>query len=205
MHLMYFYLQHRCSGVLWRPAIEEWKIHYLYTLKKFFFLLFSDPESSSFLGVSRRNQKSKCDLPIGYKTLMKKRNKIVEPKKESEKKYVCDKCAKSYVGRPGLYGHHRTKHSNVPLHSVKFKCEYCGLITKYKQCLLQHIRSKHSEKNVENNYECDICKRIYNVRGSFLNHKRTCGKMPSIICNYCSYKSKYKTTWPTHVFSQHLK
>ncbi|XP_055379947.1 longitudinals lacking protein, isoforms N/O/W/X/Y-like [Condylostylus longicornis] len=53
-------------------------------------------------------------------------------------------------------------------------------------------------------FVCDQCGKPYKIKGSLKRHKiYECGVVPSLQCNYCTHRSKYKSDLKKHVLQKH--
>ncbi|XP_050324040.1 longitudinals lacking protein, isoforms A/B/D/L-like isoform X3 [Bactrocera neohumeralis] len=77
-----------------------------------------------------------------------------------------------------------------------------------KQLLpLMHCPTKILVPNaneVQLQYVCNLCGKSYKIKGSLKRHKRyECGVAPTVACQFCPHKCKYKSDLRKHVSQKH--
>ena len=124
--------------------------------------------------------------------------------KNTERKYNCEECGRSYVMLCSLRTHIRERHSDFkPVKNLC--CELCGKRFRHKKYLELHMYSHSSEKNVRKHmkglvtsshltlyfffffqFECDICHRKYKSSDILRHHVRMVHKnLPRVTCDIC--------------------
>ncbi|XP_033210159.1 zinc finger protein 254-like isoform X2 [Belonocnema kinseyi] len=131
--------------------------------------------------------------------------KIQESNMKSEKKYKCEKCARSYKKKNGLNRHKKFECDVIP----QFGCIFCGKRFKRKNQMNTHVRLVHLKSNAQQSksrYNCDKCSRSYTWLNALNRHKNSeHGRIkPQFICDYCGYKTTQKFGLSIHVSKYHL-
>ncbi|XP_033209041.1 zinc finger and SCAN domain-containing protein 16-like [Belonocnema kinseyi] len=132
--------------------------------------------------------------------------KIQEPEPDPEKKYKCEKCARTYKHRGSLFGHRKFECGVIP----QFKCKFCDKRFKQKISVNRHIGLVHEKKNSKKSelkHKCDQCSRSYAWLDSLNRHKRSehSTVKPQFTCDYCGFKTNHKCYLPAHMSIRHLK
>lgn len=98
-------------------------------------------------------------------------SQIQESTNEAENKYECDKCDRTYAGKPSLLLHQRQKHETY----FQFKCDFCSFTAKHGSDLLSHVNSEHLANcdKPREKYKCKVCGNNYSRKQSLLFHKTT--------------------------------
>ncbi|XP_033231852.1 zinc finger protein 680-like [Belonocnema kinseyi] len=137
----------------------------------------------------------------------RRKRKIQDSKEEPEKKYKCEKCARTYKQNRNLIGHQKFECDVIP----KFKCKFCDKRFKQKGQMNTHVKRVHhktSSKTSALTHKCDKCSRSYAWFHDLTRHKRFKhgGVIPQFLfCEICGYKTNRKSTLTTHMSSRHLK
>lgn len=147
------------------------------------------------------------DNILGVRKLpVQKKQKIQKSKQILERKYKCDKCARSYTRKEALFRHKTFECGVLP----QFKCEFCGKKFTRKCNMNTHINDLHlkpyfNSSRVE--YNCDKCSRSYNWISNLNRHKRAehAPDKREFICESCGFKAKEKSNLSKHILSRHLK
>ncbi|XP_033231841.1 zinc finger protein 723-like [Belonocnema kinseyi] len=126
---------------------------------------------------------------------------IQELKQEPQKKYRCEKCARSYRQK-NMLNRHKKFECGV---TAQFTCKFCDKQFKRKSNVNRHIRQVH-QKTVFS-YTCNICSKNYHSVNGLNQHKRFKHAVvkPQFTCDFCGYKSNHKNNLSKHIFSRHLQ
>lgn len=125
---------------------------------------------------------------------------------KQEKKYACEKCARTYTQKHNLTVHQKFECGVMP----QFECQFCGKRFKQKHHMNTHIGRVHQPTNSntpQERYNCDECSRSYSYSGGLSLHKRLKHSevKPQFICNYCGYKTNLKYNLSKHITLRHLR
>ncbi|XP_033231767.1 zinc finger protein 681-like [Belonocnema kinseyi] len=125
---------------------------------------------------------------------------------ETEIKYKCKKCARSYKDNRHLT-FHRKYECDV---TRQFTCNFCGKLFKRKAHMNAHVDMVHlksNSKRTKAKYTCNYCTRSYKYLRSLNRHKREvhAGIKRQFICDYCGHIASQKNNLGTHINSRHLK
>lgn len=74
-------------------------------------------------------------------------------------------------------------------------CKLCGLYTVSKTCLIEHVRSQHTEVTI---YECDQCEYSHYIRDRYNRHHRY-HSMNQIQCKMCEFQTIYRWNLERHM------
>lgn len=132
----------------------------------------------------------------------KRKQRIEDTKRE--KKYKCEKCARSYRQKGTLNIHQKYECDVQP----QFECKFCGKRFKQKSYINSHINRVHQKTNSDTaptKYDCNKCTRSYKSLNTLTRHKRVehAEVKRQFTCDYCSHQSKQKTHLSNHINSQH--
>jgi uncharacterized C2H2 Zn-finger protein len=119
--------------------------------------------------------------------------------------HTCKYCKKSFASRSHVRAHVRTKHSNkiseTPekpvLETVDktveyYKCNFCNMLSNYKENILSHISREHAlEREV----------RLEEIVKFTFKDSDTVQSM--FKCPHCNYKSRWKQTIFRHISKEH--
>ncbi|XP_033231825.1 zinc finger protein 718-like [Belonocnema kinseyi] len=135
------------------------------------------------------------------KTLKKQKSQESKP----NKKYTCNKCARSYARKGTLTAHQKFECGVSP----QFRCEFCGKLFKWKSDMNVHVDRVHRKKRPTTSilmHKCDKCSQSYRFSGSLNRHKRLehAAVKPQFSCDVCEYKSKRKSNLSSHIILKHL-
>lgn len=113
------------------------------------------------------------------------------PRQESEKKYVCSLCSKSFTRIYSLR-YHMAKHSDIR----RFLCPKCGKSFHTSSGLRQH---QASHNNI-NQFKCGFCNKTYKSRQSLKEHFRVAhsSNRKLFICTTCGKRFTAKSTLIKH-------
>ncbi|XP_068623660.1 zinc finger protein OZF-like [Battus philenor] len=114
------------------------------------------------------------------------------PRKESEKKYTCSQCSKSFTRIYGLR-YHMAKHRDFR----RFLCPKCGKRFHMANGLRQHLIS-HKETP---QFKCGFCNKTYKSRQSLKEHFRVAhsSNRKLFVCVTCNEKFTAKSTLMMHI------
>ncbi|XP_033231757.1 zinc finger protein 431-like [Belonocnema kinseyi] len=123
-----------------------------------------------------------------------------------EKKYTCEKCARTYKQEHTLKSHQKFDCDVLP----QFNCKFCGKLFKRKNHMTTHVRLLHLKLNSQTSktkYHCNICTRSYSSSCALSRHIRLkhAPVKPKFICDYCNHKTNLKCSLSKHINSLHLK
>lgn len=172
---------------LHRTEIENIDINVVYQDHEYDIPLFNNHASLDFEPFS-----SKELTPLPPVTVIKSTEQ--PPKKESEKKYTCTVCSKSFTRIYGLR-YHMTKHANVK----SFLCSKCGKTFHNSGCLRQHLLSHRDIAQ----FKCGFCNKTYKSRQSLKEHFRVAHSSNSklFVCVTCGKRFTAKSTLVMHMKS----
>ena len=81
-----------------------------------------------------------------------------------DKTFECNTCGKNYKNHEYLQKHKKRVHHGESQKAKRFmialKCQFCEVEFASKKSLDRHLNYLRSKKG--DNYECDICKKIFN-------------------------------------------
>ncbi|XP_033209818.1 zinc finger protein 718-like [Belonocnema kinseyi] len=137
---------------------------------------------------------------------IRKEKKIQESELESYKKYKCEKCARTYKKKQSLVTHKKFECDVVP----QFGCKLCDKRFKRKFHVNAHVNRVHHNANSnksELRHKCNMCPRSYTLLRNLSQHKHVehAAVKTRFICDYCGYKTKWKSHLSTHITVSHLK
>lgn len=114
--------------------------------------------------------------------------------KNTERKFHCEECGRSYVMLCSLRTHIRERHSDFkPVKNLC--CEICGKRFRHKKYLELHMYSHSSEKK----FECDVCHRKYKSSDILRHHVRMVHKnLPRVTCDIC-HKEVSRVSLKAHI------
>ncbi|XP_033210170.1 zinc finger protein 717-like [Belonocnema kinseyi] len=132
--------------------------------------------------------------------------KIQESNMEPEKKYTCEKCARSYKEKRYLTVHRKFGCDVIP----QFICKFCKKRFKVKGSMTRHIDLVHHKTNLNTpqvRFYCDKCSRSYAAKFSLTRHNREQHETirRHYTCDICGYKALEKSHLSSHITSRHLK
>ncbi|XP_033210150.1 zinc finger protein 718-like isoform X2 [Belonocnema kinseyi] len=130
-------------------------------------------------------------LPV-KKSLRRKKNHTGEESK-NEKRYKCEKCARSYKWSENLRRHKKFECGVMP----QFTCQFCGNQFSRKCNMKSHIDIVHFKTS--NRSILQKLKRKHNS----LKGVGNAADVPHFICDICDYKSKRKDYLLNHMKSRH--
>ncbi|XP_033231849.1 zinc finger protein 431-like [Belonocnema kinseyi] len=137
---------------------------------------------------------------------IRKEKKIQESELELDRKYKCEKCARTYKKKHSLVTHKKLECDVMP----QFRCKFCDKRFKRKFHMKTHVNHVHHKKNLNKSalrHECNMCSRSYFSLNSLNRHKRLehASVIPHFICDYCEHKTNQKSSLLKHIMSRHLK
>ena len=137
-----------------------------------------------------------CD--ICEKTIIvKKRTTLTLHKFKVHDIKNCDKCGKLY-NKFSNFASHVTRYCPC-LPKVKVKCGFCGRGLASKFRLKEHIKAKHSEREL-----CDICDKMVVNLSEHKEQEHNPNHIKSIKqCHLCGFTSSLKTSMYRHMQSRH--
>ncbi|XP_033231868.1 zinc finger protein 845-like [Belonocnema kinseyi] len=146
------------------------------------------------------------DNLANIKPQRQRKPKIPEAKQELQKKYTCEKCARSYAQKHNLTAHEKYECNVIP----RFKCKFCQKRFKRKNHLCSHVDSVHLKTDLQTSktrHNCDKCSRSYSWLKDLNRHKRSVHEENElkVVCDYCGYKTSRKGVLTEHISSLHLK
>ncbi|XP_033231863.1 zinc finger protein 676-like [Belonocnema kinseyi] len=124
----------------------------------------------------------------------------------SEKKYKCEKCARSYSRKNSLYSHQRYYCGVIP----QFRCKFCDRRFKKQHGVNRHIGLVHQKKISKTPIlmlKCDKCWRSFTRLDSLNRHELLVHSpaKPQFTCHNCGFKMKSKADLSKHITRKHLK
>lgn len=114
------------------------------------------------------------------------------------KKFVCDKCEKSFYDNGHL-------HEHLKFHGVReFDCQDCGKSYFTKSGLNRHVSAIHK---LEKKHKCDLCDkrfgRNWDLKVHMIQHGRNHNVKAHVVCDICnkifSCQSKFKQHLKVHI------
>ena len=122
----------------------------------------------------------------------------IEDKNKSElKHFVCDECVDNFTSIEDLLNHKQSCHRKY------VKCVNCDDIFETEESLKVHADTQHRRNQVENlqeSFECQICKETFNDKESCENHKSKHSHIKCIKCDksYEDMASLRRHDWRCH-------
>ncbi|XP_033210162.1 zinc finger imprinted 3-like [Belonocnema kinseyi] len=137
-----------------------------------------------------------------------KKQKNQQGRHESEHKYKCEKCARTYKQKENLISHQKFECGIMP----QFTCKFCSKQFKWKSDMIRHVSHLHHvhlETNLQASkmrHNCDKCSRSYTWHKDLYRHKRLehATVTPQFTCDICAHKTKRKYTLSKHIIRKHL-
>ncbi|XP_033208723.1 zinc finger protein 26-like [Belonocnema kinseyi] len=132
--------------------------------------------------------------------------KIQESEQEPERKFKCEKCARTYTLKQNLKFHQKYQCGDV---LPQFSCKYCNKRFKQKSHMTRHMRYTHLKPNLKSSktrHNCDECSRSYAWPESLYLHKRVkhAKVKPQFTCDFCGRKINQKHNLAKHIISCHV-
>ncbi|XP_033231845.1 putative zinc finger protein 66 [Belonocnema kinseyi] len=141
------------------------------------------------------------NLAINNKLPIHKQQEIQRSEEEPEKKYKCEKCARSYKRKETLGRHKKYECDVMP----QFSCKFCGKRFKQKSHMTRHVRYTHLKPNEssKSRHNCDECSRSYNWSYDLTRHKllKHATVEPQFTCDICGHKMMEKRKLSKHITS----
>ncbi|XP_033231803.1 zinc finger protein 184-like [Belonocnema kinseyi] len=133
-----------------------------------------------------------------------KKQKIHKSKQEPEKKYKCEKCARTYKQKYHLTQHRKYECNVIP----KFNCNFCSKRFAQKSSMLRHVGLVHLKTDSKPpilRHDCDKCSQSYRSVSGLNQHKRSDHAIGiQFNCDICDYKTKRKPNLSRHMTAMHL-
>lgn len=113
---------------------------------------------------------------------------------ESEKRYKCDLCDKSYWTKGNLVEHKRT-------HTTEraFACKACAKAFKTKHVLDVHVRKTHGAEK----FFCSLCGKTFKSRGDAQRHVIIHSDLKPFCCSVCGVGFQHSKQAERHFKAQH--
>ena len=144
-------------------------------------------------GADEKETIAQTDAKKNFQTDAKKNSKA----RNIEKKFKCDKCDASFLGKQAL-----TYHCD----KVHHICNYCKKVFKEKSTMLKHINGVHLKIQP---YVCNECEKAFSKKPNLQRHVKLIHlklQPPKpYICNECEKAFPEKGKFQRHVDSVHLK
>ncbi|XP_058796057.1 zinc finger Y-chromosomal protein 1-like isoform X2 [Phymastichus coffea] len=133
-------------------------------------------------------------------------------KQHNVKQNECERCERALqyqcVNCDKRYNHQRSAISHVKLecrNRLGFGCVLCDFRTNHRKGLVAHIENAHAAYDPNKAVSCDQCKKVYKNYKNLRKHQLIdCGKMPTLQCDHCHYKSNYKSRIREHIKCRHM-
>ncbi|XP_011159477.1 zinc finger protein 84 [Solenopsis invicta] len=107
--------------------------------------------------------------------------------------HECDECQEKFKHQMSLKAHKERVHEGKIIPRI-FQCDICKIEYRVKQMLINHIRSKHTEKR----FKCMQCsKRFADVKTLYHHVSRHIGRKP-FTCEYCNMSFRRKDARDIH-------
>ncbi|XP_054089461.1 longitudinals lacking protein, isoforms N/O/W/X/Y [Zeugodacus cucurbitae] len=72
------------------------------------------------------------------------------------------------------------------------------------RCPTKILTPAANEAGLQLQYVCNLCGKSYKIKGSLKRHKRyECGVAPTVACQFCPHKCKYKSDLRKHISQKH--
>jgi len=86
----------------------------------------------------------------------------------------------------------------------KWQCEICNKFFAYKGNLTRHKKYDHLSIKA---FKCDYdkCKKAFKSKDRLNTHKKKTHFSKNLKCNFCNYKTAYKTNLKEHINGKHIK
>lgn len=123
----------------------------------------------------------------------------------SPREMTCDECGKKFDKRTKLIKHlqgHEYWKTHPRKKPQQCTCQICGLKVRCRSTLKIHHLRKHSQ---EFNFSCEICAKLFKVRGDLTTHTRLRHKEPPAVCEICGKVTKNKHTLYIHQKNNHFR
>ena len=112
----------------------------------------------------------------------------------SNGRYECEKCHKTYTCSTSLYTHKQSAHEGV-----KYACDQCDYQGSVKSDLRRHIQSIHEGIK----YGCDQCDYQARRKDHLNLHIKSKHEGVKYACDHCDYQSTQKSHLNTHIRNKH--
>lgn len=160
-----------------------------------------------------------CDI-CGFTTTFKHKLRRHMVKHTKEKSFVCDVCGKQYSQNQYLRNHiSRAHNDNVSGNRYPFSCQYCKRLYRGERNLIRHQKQDCGPCEVcgitlncsgllwhhkrDHFSECEICKKVFRSRNTFLLHKSTKHGEKTIQCPLCTKKFVFHSQLKNHSENAH--
>ncbi|XP_033231844.1 zinc finger protein 43-like [Belonocnema kinseyi] len=126
-------------------------------------------------------------------------------KQDPDKKYKCEKCARSYSHKSNFYRHQKFEIEVIR----QFSCKFCNKSYKQKVSMDTHVARMHQKTNTKKSvlrHMCDKCFRRYTRLDSLQRHKLLdhAKVQRQFICNFCGNETNVKSSLYVHITSRHM-
>ncbi|KAG1658584.1 Zinc finger protein 91 [Nymphon striatum] len=105
---------------------------------------------------------------------------MTHPRKAHRRKCSCPVCGKMFNLSGSMYNHYRNKHINV----ARKSCPHCSKTFAWDTGLSKHLKEYHPDLHPQltsNNFQCQICNRIFVLESSSKHTCTACGKVFSLM------------------------
>lgn len=123
--------------------------------------------------------------------------------KEQNNNFICNICQKSYRSKVCLRVHIKHKHPSESS-PLRFQCDECGKIFKWKDTLKDHLilKHQHSEPGTKLLW-CHFCSKKFLHKTQLEYHLPKHNDFRPYQCQKCGKRFKYKHSWKKHNITVH--